>query len=410
MSYFDHKLSFDSIYKTLPKRFEIKFPLDDIESFPWNRGPWADAYYNYFYRRFTAYILEMAQIKDGMSILIVGCGFGLDEKNIKHLFPNSILYSTDISEEMIIRAIDSASPSHFALAPAERLPFPDQCFDRVISREVIEHVVNPEKMMQEIFRVLKPEGVAVITTENEESLGPTNFYASQVYYRLASLLGITVHGPSYKDEAPSVREMREISSSVGFILSDVWFDGAIYKYLISLQGFLKTKLVFAAHYFSSLENSSITSFLFCDQVKYRLIKPHSDTSENHRLPEFVCPKDHGTLKSINGGNRECTECGTQYDVSHQFINFLSDESSPPVADTQNPVKSVPFLSRLAGKILGSHRFQIFNVCNKILKFFYVSLYLCAASLISIFLKRRILVLIFTLAQACCPLLRSASIL
>src|SRR3989344_7688081 len=41
-------------------------------------------------------------------------------------------------------------------ASAENLPFPNNHFDFVNCAEVSEHVDNPARMLQEIFRVLKP--------------------------------------------------------------------------------------------------------------------------------------------------------------------------------------------------------------------------------------------------------------
>ncbi len=46
---------------------------------------------------------------------------------------------------------------------ALKLSFADNAFDLLISIEVIEHVGKPDVMMKEIARVLKPEGIAIIT-------------------------------------------------------------------------------------------------------------------------------------------------------------------------------------------------------------------------------------------------------
>ena len=46
---------------------------------------------------------------------------------------------------------------------ALRLPFPDDCFDRVICAEVLEHVPDDRTAMDEIARVLKPGGTAAVT-------------------------------------------------------------------------------------------------------------------------------------------------------------------------------------------------------------------------------------------------------
>jgi SAM-dependent methyltransferase len=45
----------------------------------------------------------------------------------------------------------------------ENIPFENESFDYVLSTEVLEHIENPEKIIGEMYRVLKPEGEAIIT-------------------------------------------------------------------------------------------------------------------------------------------------------------------------------------------------------------------------------------------------------
>jgi 2-polyprenyl-3-methyl-5-hydroxy-6-metoxy-1,4-benzoquinol methylase len=49
------------------------------------------------------------------------------------------------------------------------LPNHENVFDVVVAAEVIEHLENPRFMIREIFRLLRPGGVALITTPNNES-------------------------------------------------------------------------------------------------------------------------------------------------------------------------------------------------------------------------------------------------
>lgn len=53
----------------------------------------------------------------------------------------------------------------------EKLAFPDNSFDIVSSLECIEHVQNPTALLAEIVRVLKPRGIAVLSTPNKDISG-----------------------------------------------------------------------------------------------------------------------------------------------------------------------------------------------------------------------------------------------
>lgn len=310
----DHKSSFDDHYKKLAeveKGLGIEFPLRDIEKFQWKRGEWNDGFYNWCYRRFSVHILHRLNVPAGGTVLAVGCGFGFDEKNIKNLVPDSSIWSVDISEEMVIRARDSGCPSALALAAAEKLPFPDSCFDRVVSREVIEHVMDTQAMMNEIRRVLKPGGRAVVTTENPLSLSPHNFYHGSIAPLIARLAGHTITGKSYKDEAPPVQAVRAMAERAGLRLTEVIWDGAVYKYQPTLAGVYRERMVAVARRFSALENRPLLGRLFCDQVKYVLDRPADPSATRAEAPRFVCPSCRGEL-AASPDAVTCTKCGTAY--------------------------------------------------------------------------------------------------
>src|SRR5437667_5705977 len=50
------------------------------------------------------------------------------------------------------------------------LPWPDGAFDAVVAAEVIEHVVDTDRLLAEIARVLHPGGALIVTTPNLASL------------------------------------------------------------------------------------------------------------------------------------------------------------------------------------------------------------------------------------------------
>ena len=46
---------------------------------------------------------------------------------------------------------------------ASEMPFADESFDTILCTEVMEHVMNPEKVIAEFARILKPGGAAIVT-------------------------------------------------------------------------------------------------------------------------------------------------------------------------------------------------------------------------------------------------------
>ncbi|HNA24660.1 MAG TPA: class I SAM-dependent methyltransferase [Solirubrobacterales bacterium] len=57
------------------------------------------------------------------------------------------------------------------VADMRRIPFEDGSFDSVLSVHSVEHVPDPEKVVAEVSRVLRPEGVAVFVTPNRLTFG-----------------------------------------------------------------------------------------------------------------------------------------------------------------------------------------------------------------------------------------------
>jgi len=86
---------------------------------------------------------------------------GLD--NIKSLI--------DLREAFLTRA-------DFPGIDMQRLPYPENNFDVVISDQVIEHLEDPKKAIQESLRVLKPSGIMIHTTcfINYLHPAPKDFY------------------------------------------------------------------------------------------------------------------------------------------------------------------------------------------------------------------------------------------
>ncbi len=96
-------------------------------------------------------------------VLEAGGGIGMYASQIRRRYtPHVELF--DIELERVIEAREEIP--HAVVAAAEALPYPSAYFDTVLSHEVIEHVADDRIAMQEMVRVLKTGGRAVIFCPN----------------------------------------------------------------------------------------------------------------------------------------------------------------------------------------------------------------------------------------------------
>ena len=119
-------------------------------------------------RSFRAKMLEPAQLREGESVLDVGCGTGTLALLAKQqVGAAGRVAGIDGSPEMIERARRKAKKSgndvQFEIASAQALPFEDRSFDVVLSTLMLHHLPRPSQsqLAREIRRVLKPGGRAL---------------------------------------------------------------------------------------------------------------------------------------------------------------------------------------------------------------------------------------------------------
>lgn len=78
----------------------------------------------------------------------------------------SEVYCIDILEEAVEIARSRGIKALTVNVDKEPLPFEMDSLDAIFCGEVIEHLLDPDHLLDEIFRVLKPNGIAVLTTPN----------------------------------------------------------------------------------------------------------------------------------------------------------------------------------------------------------------------------------------------------
>ncbi len=119
---------------------------------------WYSVFFNPFYivrdRLFNGILRHTSYING--DVLDFGCGSKPYLNIFKYNKYIGLDYATEVSERNTKLAAD-------AFYDGKTIPFENATFDSVFSSEVLEHVFNPDEILPEIYRVLKPGGCMLLT-------------------------------------------------------------------------------------------------------------------------------------------------------------------------------------------------------------------------------------------------------
>lgn len=121
-----------------------------------------------------AKLKQLAQNQTFESALNLGTGEGDYDRMIAgHA---RMVVGCDVNEADLVHARTlnkGVMNLHYEPNDALNLSYADATFDLLVSGEVIEHVGHPERMVQEIYRVLRPGGAAIMTFPAGNFRSPT---------------------------------------------------------------------------------------------------------------------------------------------------------------------------------------------------------------------------------------------
>ena len=100
-------------------------------------------------------------------VLDIGCGPGAVAARLVRARPGLTVVGLDRDLTMLEKA---RTVMPIVGGMAERLPFPSNSFDAVFVRLVVRHVAQPEEAFAEMYRVLRPDGRAIVIDSDDGAL------------------------------------------------------------------------------------------------------------------------------------------------------------------------------------------------------------------------------------------------
>jgi len=169
---------------------------------------WYDDYYSKVNNKFSSWNLKILElIKDSykkrLKILDCGCGDGGLLKKLAQNFKinKNYLYGIDQSK-VAINKLKKQGFKNVKASNLESIPYKSNYFDIIVLAEVIEHLRDKDKVILEVYRCLKKDGLLIISFPNylnlpwlilrllAKFLNKPNWIILQPYDKIYSYFGI----------------------------------------------------------------------------------------------------------------------------------------------------------------------------------------------------------------------------
>ncbi len=143
---------------------------------PGTRGEiWVEHWHRYHFA---------AQFAKGLRVVDAACGEGYGSALLARTAAS--VMGADISAEAIAhaRAAYGGTPNlAFVEAPCAKLPLPDASVDLFVSFETIEHIAGQEEFLDEVARVLAPDGLLLLSCPNKREYSDRRGFANEFHVK-----------------------------------------------------------------------------------------------------------------------------------------------------------------------------------------------------------------------------------
>ena len=188
----------DAVFESVAERYDL---MNDLMSLGLHRG----------WKRFAT---RIARVRPGTQVLDLAGGTGdLAALLAPRVGPHGQVVLADMSRSMLqrgrARLVDRgfAGNVHYARCDAERLPFPDRSFDRVLIGFGLRNVTHQDRALAEMYRVLRPAGMLLVLEFSQVTVPALARLYDAYSFAVLPLLGRIVarDADSYRYLAESIR-------------------------------------------------------------------------------------------------------------------------------------------------------------------------------------------------------------
>jgi ubiquinone/menaquinone biosynthesis C-methylase UbiE len=134
------------------------------------------------YEHWHRYLLAR-EYAHGKRVLDIPCGEGYGSHLLAGVAESVV--GVDISKEAVAHASEKYRKENlrYIVASGTQMPLPDASFDFIVSFEMIEHIHEQEAFLREVNRLLKPDGVFLISSPNRPEYTDKTGYKNEFHVK-----------------------------------------------------------------------------------------------------------------------------------------------------------------------------------------------------------------------------------
>ncbi len=153
-------LRFDKLLHIMYNKYdaELSFQKEWVKEFKDNKTKVLEYWKKY---RYLDDIIKICNISENAKILDVGCGIS----TVLHYIPGKEKIGIDPLADEYLKLYKYPNDIKIVKGFGEDIPFSNEYFDVVFCSNVLDHVTDPNKTINEIYRILKVGGYFVLTVE-----------------------------------------------------------------------------------------------------------------------------------------------------------------------------------------------------------------------------------------------------
>ena len=197
-----------AVFESVAERYDL---MNDLMSFG-------------LHRAWKQFAVRVARVRPGARALDLAGGTGdLTARLAPRVGAHGSVVLADVNRAMLergrTRLIDCgfAANVHYARCDAERLPFPDRSFDRVLIGFGLRNVTHQDRALREMYRVLRPAGMLLVLEFSHLTVPALERAYGLYSFSVLPALGRVVAGDadSYRYLAESIRRHPDQAALLG---------------------------------------------------------------------------------------------------------------------------------------------------------------------------------------------------